>query len=232
MKPTAQNHPSIPAPKTAVIFDLDGTLLDTLADLANAMNAALAQLGFPPHTPDECRHYVGDGASRFAERALPPDARHPDTIRRLTAAYVTQYAAHWNRETKPYPGIPELLSTLTTRAIPLAVLSNKPHDFVCKTVPHFFPNIPFALLRGARPETPLKPDPADALRTAALLACPPERIFFIGDTRTDMLTARAAGMIPIGALWGFRSADELLATGAQHLIEHPADFLPLLKPDL
>lgn len=153
MKPTAQNHPSIPAPKTAVIFDLDGTLLDTLADLANAMNAALAQLGFPPHTPDDCRHFVGDGASRFAERALPP-------------------------------------------------------------------------------ETPLKPDPADALQTAALLACPPERIFFIGDTRTDMLTARAAGMIPIGALWGFRSADELLATGAQHLIEHPADFLPLLKPDL
>lgn len=212
-----------------MIFDLDGTLLDTIDDLADAMNAALVKRGYPPRTPHECRYLVGDGAEHFASGALPAEARQPEIITELTQSYLVEYAINWNRKTAPYPGISELLPALTEQNIPMAVLSNKPDAFVRQTVSHYFPKIPFAAICGARPGSALKPNPATARHIAKHLGCPPERIFFVGDTRTDMHTACAAGMIPVGVLWGFREARELLANGARHLIKQPADFLLLLE---
>ena len=226
------DNTEVPAPDTrrspaSVIFDLDGTLLDTIEDMTDAVNAALNQRGYPTRSVEEVKYLVGEGTDVFARGALPAEVRQPDIITSLIDEYRAEYAKVWTRKTHPYPGILDLLKALGRRGIPMAVLSNKRDGVVKKAVAHFFPNIPFVAVRGAQSGIPLKPDPGVALRLAQCLGTTPERVLFVGDTKTDMQTARSAGMIAVGALWGFRTANELRSHGAQCLIDCPVDLLAL-----
>jgi len=212
----------------ALIFDLDGTLLDTLADLADSGNAALAALGLPEHETDAYRYFVGLGVEELVLRMLPEDRRDPATMKEAGAVLIDEYKRRWKDKTRPYAGINELLEGLRQRGLPVCVLSNKPQAYTDLTVNAFFPGWPFAAVRGSRPEVPNKPHPAGALALAAELGLAPGSIIFVGDSATDMKTARGAGMLPVGVLWGFRDADELNENGARHLLDQPTDLLALL----
>jgi phosphoglycolate phosphatase len=210
----------------AVLFDVDGTLLDTIEDLTDSMNAALHGLGFPGHSVTGCKTLVGEGIEHFAKCALPPDAaENESTVARTIGLMRAEYRTRWSRRTRPYDGIPALVAELSARGLKLAVLSNKADDFTRLMIAHFFPGTEFATVVGARPGRPRKPDPAPALEVAATLGIAPAEIVFLGDTKTDMETATGAGMVPVGALWGFRSAEELLASGARYLVSRPAELL-------
>lgn len=212
----------------AVLFDLDGTLLDTLDDLADASNSALGQLGFPAHPSEAYKYFIGDGVETLVRRALPADRVEPPLVSRCTELVREAYAERWAVKTRPYPGVPELLDKLSDLRIPMAVLSNKPDHFTRLCVERLLPRWAFAAVVGAQPNLARKPDPAGALAIAAQLAVAPREILYLGDTNTDMQTAVAADMFPVGALWGFRTADELRASGAQMLLERPLDLLPIL----
>lgn len=213
----------------AVLFDLDGTLLDTLLDIANAANAALTRLGFPTHPVETYRYLVGDGAGCLARRALSESDRDEKTLELCREAIAEEYQKRWAENTRPYPGIPELLAGLEARGVPMAVLSNKPHDATQAVVEKLLPDFHFQIVRGARPSVPIKPDPAAALHIAGELGIEPARFIYLGDTDTDMKTAKAAGMFGAGALWGFRTAEELSAAGAQALLKTPHEVLTLLE---
>jgi len=212
----------------AVMFDLDGTLLDTIEDLADSMNAVLAGLGVPGHRVDAYKRFVGDGVEMLVRRALPADRADDETIAACATRMKEEYRERWHVKTRPYPGVPETLDGLAEKRVAATVLSNKPEDFTVKCVERFLPGWSFAVVRGAREGVPRKPDPAAAVEIAAGLLIPPAEILYVGDTDTDMRTAVAAGMRPVGALWGFRDADELRASGAATLISSPPDLLELL----
>ena len=215
-------------PKRAAMFDLDGTLLDTLADLGDSMNITLAAFGFPTHEYPFYRKAVGDGAPQLVTRSLPPEARTPETIRTALVRMRAEYERRWTLKTGPYDGILSLLADLHRRGTVITVLSNKPDAKTRDCVAHFFPGIPFAVVRGARDGVPLKPDPAAALAIVRQLDIPAGEWLYVGDTDTDMQTAVSAGLFAVGAAWGFRDRDELLAHGAQTVIDAPAELLPLL----
>ncbi len=212
----------------AVMFDLDGTIANTLVDLANATNYALAQLGCPTHPTDAYRYLVGDGARTLCHRALPPD--RADLIDQALSLMRAHYDEHRYDQTRLYPGIAELVAQLCQRSLKLAVLSNKPDVFTREMIEHYFQPSPFHVVRGQRADIPIKPDPTAALQIARDLDIPPAHWLYLGDTNTDMRTARAAGMFAVGVLWGFRDQEELLASGAQTLISSPHDVLALLPP--
>lgn len=210
----------------AVLFDLDGTLADTLDDIADAVNHALALHGLRTHSRDDYRLLVGEGVDRLVERALPPGRQ--ELHGPVLAAVRDHYLAHMLDKTVPYEGIPELLDELTARGISIAVLSNKPAPATDRIVEEIFGRWRFAAIVGQTNDVPHKPDPRSALEIARRVGVDPRRILYLGDTSTDMETAVAAGMYPVGALWGFRSRDELLAYGARALVERPLDLVPLL----
>jgi len=212
----------------AILFDLDGTLLDTLADIADAANAALTRLGFPTHQRDAYRYFLGGGMDHLVRRATPEGFNDSETLKKCREAIIDEYRSRWAQNTRPYPGIAELLAELDNRGIVKAVLSNKPDDFTKRTVEKLLSEFRFDIIRGARPEVPLKPDPTSALKIAAELDIPPRRFIYIGDSDIDMRTARAAGMFAAGALWGFRTAEELSANGAQVLLKAPREVVNLL----
>ena len=203
-------------------------MLNTLEDLANSMNSALVRFGFEPHPTDCYRLFVGDGTEYLVRRALPKDHRNEQTISKCLTAMQDEYSRHWADNTKVYPGIPELLWALEKRNIAKAVLSNKPDCFTQVMVEKLLPNWSFRIVRGAKPSMPKKPHPGGALKIAKELAIAPEEFLYVGDTNTDMQTAGSAGMYGVGALWGFRDAEELLASGAKSLVEKPEDILALL----
>ena len=206
----------------AAIFDLDGTLTNTLNDIATAMNRSLRLHGLTEFQVDEYRYLVGDGAKVLACRAVRDRQDLAESVRREYQAY---YQDHTLDTTQPYPGIPELLKALTERGIQVCVLSNKPHADTCGVVRHFFPEIPFAQIRGQVEGVPVKPDPTGALMIARALGLKPEAFVYLGDTNVDMRTAVNAGMHPVGVTWGFRPAEELAQAGAEHLIGNPLDLL-------
>lgn len=214
----------------AVIFDLDGTLLDTIGDLARSMNIVLEQFGFPGHDVEAYKTYVGDGLEMLVRRSMPETVREDGGLRsRCMQAMREEYHRRRKETTGPYPGIPELLAELAARQLKMAVLSNKPHAPTRLLVEELLPNWRFDAVVGESPETPRKPDPAGALAIARSLGLEPRHFVFVGDTGIDMKTANAAGMHPVGALWGFRAADELLAAGARNLIHDPLELLPLVS---
>lgn len=211
-----------------VLFDLDGTLLDTLRDIGESVNAALVRSGFPEHEIEAYRYFVGDGVERLAMRALPEESRDQTTIRKVVSRVDEEYSQRWGNNTRPFPGIPELLDALTERGIRMAVLSNKRQPFAELTVSKLLASWHFDLVMGAQPSVPIKPDPTAALRIARELNVAPAGFLYLGDSGVDMKTAVAAGMYPVGALWGFRTAEELLAGGAKALVSKPGDVLGLL----
>lgn len=215
-------------PLEAVVFDLDGTLVDTLADVASAMNHTLATHALPQHRPDDYRRFIGEGVERLVERALP--AAELDLARKdaVVAEFRAYYAEHLLDQSTPYPGVPELLAALTRRRVPMCVLSNKPDPATRRIIAALFPAAGFAAVVGQRPGKPRKPDPSGALELAELMRVAPARCAFVGDTGIDMATARAAGMRAVGVGWGFREPAELRAHGAERLIDHPAQLLDAL----
>ena len=212
----------------AIIFDLDGTLLDTLQDLANAINQGLKNLGFLQHPPEVIKYFVGEGREVMAMRSLPEDHRDTVTLNKLVNDINKEYLEHWADNTAPYPGVPELLDTLAGSDIKMSILSNKPREFTELTVNKLLSHWHFDIVMGAMPSVPMKPDPAAALNIAVQLNVSPVDFFYLGDSDTDMKTATAAGMFPAGATWGFRTEKELLAGGAKVLVHRPADVLDLL----
>lgn len=214
----------------AIIYDLDGTLIDTLADLANSANQVLRNLGFPEHPESAYCYYVGDGVTELMRRCLPEAHRETDAlIERAVKAMAETYAERWHEATRIYPGITDLVVRAKAAGLPQAVLSNKPDHFTQLMTAHYFPDKPFVHVRGQRPGTARKPDPAGALAIASDLGLPPARILYLGDTATDMQTAVSAGMFAVGACWGFRPREELRANGAHVLAEHPRDVIALLE---
>lgn len=209
------------------IFDLDGTLLDTLASLAASYNRSLVKLGFPPHEVNAYRRFVGDGQRKCVERALPADAMNDENVLAMMQAQQDDYTKTWREQAAPYPGVPEALAALKRRGAKLTVLSNKNHPFAVKCVEYFFPRIRFDAIQGFDDDVPHKPNPTGALRIAAKLGLKPAEIVFVGDTSTDILTAKACAMSSVGVLWGFRDATELNNAGATHIIDHPSELLDL-----
>jgi len=214
--------------KKAVIFDLDGTLADTVADIAGAVNRALARRKLPVHELSAYKIMVGDGFLKLVTRALPEALRGEALIEELRAEAAADYGEHCLDLSRPYPGAEELLTSLAGRGIPFAILSNKPHALTVKCASGFFPRFHFASVLGESPEFPRKPDPASALHLAAALRAAPADTLYLGDTDVDMRTAKAAGMTALGATWGFRSEAELRQGGADALLSSPLDLLNYL----
>ncbi len=212
----------------AILFDLDGTLLDTLEDLGNAANRVLDKYGFPTHTMADYRYFVGDGVVTLMNRALPEDKRNNDTIQICVKTFREEYGKGWNVKTRPYDGVAEMLDALVTHGLKMAVLSNKPDEFTKLCVTEFLPKWAFGMVIGQHNSLPLKPDPAGALEIAKCLDVPSSNFIYLGDTAIDMKTAVTAGMYPVGALWGFRTEKELLENGARALIKRPQEILNFL----
>jgi phosphoglycolate phosphatase len=211
----------------AVIFDLDGTLLDTLDDLADSMNDVLEARGFPVHDAEAYKTFVGSGAEKLVSRALPAEQRDDNIIAECLKEFRKNYSDNWNNKTTPYDGIPELLNELTDKGIKMAVLSNKPHQYTELCVKELLPDWDFKKVLGQREGVPIKPDPFAPLEISAFFDLPPQDFIFLGDSDVDMRTAVNAGMYAIGALWGFRPELELRKAGADRLIVHPIEMLDL-----
>jgi phosphoglycolate phosphatase len=209
----------------AAIFDLDGTLLDTIDDIAGAMNRVLSARGYETYGIEKYKLLVGDGIEEMVRRALAPRPLGAAEIDAVIREYRREYDASWRAHSRPYPGVPELLMKLRRRGVRTAVLSNKSHPFTMAMTAELLPRCPFDVVRGAKPGVPLKPDPEPALSVAAEMGVAAPQVLFLGDTKVDMKTAVAAGMFPAGALWGFRSEAELRSSGAEALIATPLDLL-------
>jgi len=192
------------------------------------MNHALEAMGFAPHPVDAYKYFVGDGVENEAKRALAGNHLDEETLAKCIKLARAEYARRWAEHTKPYPGIAELLDALTHRGVVMAILSNKPDDFTKLMVEKLLPGRQFEIVRGATDGVPIKPDPAAALAIAEQLNIQPIKFLYLGDTNTDMKTANNAGMFPVGALWGFRSADELVQNGAKAIADKPAELLKIL----
>ncbi len=214
----------------AIIFDLDGTLLDTLADIGDSVNLMLAEYGFPGHTTDDYRRFIGNGIRMLVTRAMPIAGRSEEIVDACVRRARELYWENWNRKTRPYEGITELLDHLKTKGLPLAVLSNKPHDFTVRYVKTYFDQWDFKVVMGQSDHFPVKPDPASALDIARQMGLSPETFLFVGDSAVDMKTAGAAGMHAVGVSWGFKGPKELRENGCRTLVDHPLEILPLLEP--
>lgn len=212
----------------AILFDLDGTLLDTLPDLAHSVNEVLLRLGHPIHPVDSYRFFVGEGVELLIRRALPNgESATDEEVRTVVEAMEEEYGRRWGEHTRPYAGIPEMLSWIEQRQIPKAIISNKPDFFTRVMTRELLPDWHFEVIRGAIPTAPKKPDPTVTLEIARQLGADPRQVMFVGDSGIDMLTAGAAGMYPVGVRWGFRPMEELLQNGARTILESPMDIVKL-----
>ena len=212
----------------AIIFDLDGTLLNTLADIADSVNRTLAEYHFPVHPLEAYKFFIGNGWKVLVTRALPEARRSEQLIAECVTRSRKIYQDNWNRQTRLYEGIPELLDNLAERTLPMAVLSNKPHDFMLKCVDWYLNKWTFKALIGQSDDFPLKPDPTSALEVSRQIGLPPAAFLFVGDSAEDVKTAQAAGMYSVGVTWGFRGPNELEECGCRALADHPLEILSLL----
>lgn len=214
--------------KSYVIFDLDGTLLNTIDDLADATNHAMAQLGFPTHGRWVYPNMVGNGVAKLIERALPDDARSEKNIRDALAAFKSYYDDHCTDATVPYPGITELIADLSAKGINLAVTSNKYELAVTKIIHHYFPSANFRAVLGNVEGLPRKPDPSIVFKALSMCPTPKSQVLYVGDSGVDMETARRACVESVGVTWGFRPIMELKQAYADHIISTPSQIIDLL----
>ena len=213
----------------AVLFDLDGTLVDSLEDLAGSMNAVLEKCGYETHELQAYRRFIGDGMITLVRRVLPAAVVKNDRIvNSCLEAVSAEYSRNWSCKTKPYPGVKKLLHSLVEAGIRTAVLSNKPDSLTQLVVTELFSAETFDVIRGHQDGIPKKPNPASTLGIVNCLSVEPFECLFVGDTDTDMITASRAGMYGVGATWGFRQPDELIANGAKTLIDQPEQLLELI----
>ncbi|AJQ95947.1 HAD family hydrolase [Gynuella sunshinyii] len=212
----------------AVIFDLDGTLLNTLDDLADSMNQILSRHKLPTHPSSAYRYFVGNGALQLVTRAIPESQRNDSFIQTCFSEFISEYGQNWNHKTRPYEGIEQLLGQLQQRHIALTVLTNKPHDAALKCMAEFFPGWNFSIILGQRMGVPVKPDPTAVEEILRHLNISHTEAIFIGDSNVDMETGTNAQLQPIGVSWGFRSRQELESAGAAAVIDHPMELLDYL----
>ncbi|MBN1512554.1 MAG: HAD family hydrolase [Phycisphaerae bacterium] len=210
----------------AVIFDLDGTLVDTLDDITASLNAAVAGVGTPPYESPHVRRMVGEGLPALMQRAT--GLTEEQQLHRLIEAFRQHYLTHLLDRSRLYPGMAETLDRLANAGCPLAVLSNKPHDATQQICAALLNAWPFVSVLGADAGHPKKPDPQGALWLANRLDRAPSDVYFVGDSGIDMQTATAAGMIPLGVTWGFRDVEELRLTGARALADRPEQIAPII----
>lgn len=215
--------------KHAVIFDLDGTLLNTLGDLRAATNHALEVRGLPPHSMEEIRQFIGNGIRLLICRAMPEGTPEAEIDAALDD-FKAYYAAHIHDRTVPYDGIPQLLTALRKRGIKVAVLSNKIDSASRQLIEYFFPGKTDVVF-GEHVGVPRKPDPTSCRMVMQQLGVQPEQVLYVGDSGTDMQTAKNAGLYAVGVTWGFRSKEVLLKYGADVLVHRPEQILQILDSD-
>ncbi len=212
----------------AVLFDLDGTLLNTLEDLADAVNFALQQEGYPIHPLEKYKYFVGSGVHNLLLRALPASHSSDEAAHKLRVHFNNYYGLHSKDKTRPYDGITELLEQLKAKGIKTAVVTNKYDAGAQALVQEYFG--PFILATfGQKEGVPIKPHPAQALQAMQDFGVAPEECLFVGDSDVDMFTGANAGSIPVGVLWGFRTKEELLSSGAKHIVSNPKQILDLVN---
>lgn len=213
----------------AVIFDLDGTLLNSLEGIADAMNTLLKRLGYPTHPLEAYKYFVGEGIYELLRATLPEEKLKLHDMDQLVTDYRALYETTWPQKSVPYEGIPEMLDALSAKKLKLAVLSNKSDEFARRMTAALLPRWKFEIVKGLLPEEPRKPDPSPALKISSGMGIDPAHIIFMGDSGIDMQTANKACMYAVGVLWGFRQADELLTNGARQLIKHPMELLAIVN---
>ena len=211
-----------------IVFDLDGTLINSLEDLADSANHVLIQHGFPTHPVDAYRYFVGDGVRKLIERILPAEERNDAQIEQCRQEFVTYYSVHMEDKTEVYPGMIELLKALKERGLKIAVATNKVHVAVEPLMAKYFPGIHFDSLIGQREGIPVKPAPQIMYDILKETGCQPAEALHVGDTATDMLLAHNAGVESVGVLWGYRPLEELQEAGADHIIRVPKELLELV----
>lgn len=212
----------------AIIFDLDGTLLDSLDDLADACNSVLKQKRFPIHPIESYKTFVGGGLLSLMQRIVP-SGTDEDTIHACCSDFSEVYKKCWHAKSKPYDGITKMLSDLVSENVKLGILSNKPDAFTQVIAEHYFSDVPLLYIAGQKNEIPKKPDPAGAIYAANILDTPIENTFFIGDSAVDIQTGRRAGMKTIGVTWGFRSEEELRANKADKIVHSPKEIIDYVR---
>ena len=210
-----------------VIFDLDGTILNTIDDLAEAANWVCRKNGWPEHTPEACKAMVGHGIANFVEKFSPEGFRSPLLVVNTLSQFRSYYGAHNMEKTAPYQGVPELLARLKEAGVQLAVYSNKADEFSQVIIRHYFPDT-FDLVRGKLPGVPVKPDPTGVRQVLEALGAVPAETLFVGDSDTDMDTAHNAGLTACGVTWGFRSRESLAEAGAEHLADTPEELAEVI----
>jgi phosphoglycolate phosphatase len=213
----------------ACIFDLDGTLINSLEDLADSCNYALGQMGFPIHDVQAYRHFVGNGVVKLIENIVPQSSATPEILSKTLEIYKNRYAVHYLDKTKPYCGIQALLQELKARGIKLAVVSNKPDDATKGLIYQLFGEKMFDVVSGQQEGIPRKPHPQGAVNACEQMKVRQQQCIFLGDSSVDMKTAIAAEMLPVGVLWGFRDREELNGAGAEVLISKPDELLSLFS---
>lgn len=214
--------------KQLVIFDLDGTLINTIADLADSVNLALKAMGFPAHAYNEYPYFVGNGIYKLIERALPPENRDEHTIRSVKERFMEHYMLHNTDKSTVYDGIDELLQTLARKGVALAVASNKVNDATVAMIRHFFPDIPFASVIGQRDGVPTKPNPAIVEDILSATGIDKKEVLYVGDSGVDIQTAHNAGITAVGVTWGLRPRSELEQNKADIIINSPEELLKYL----
>lgn len=211
--------------KQLIIFDLDGTLLNTIADLGNAANHALEKAGLPTHPASAYPRFVGNGVRKLIERVLPESMRTPDRVDAMLTDFKEYYNSHLFDCTEPYHGIPELLAGLARRGVKLAVASNKYQGAVETLIRHFFPDIPWVAVEGQKEGIPVKPDPSIVFEILSKSPTPKAEVLYVGDSGVDMETARRACVESCGVSWGFRPVQELIEHHADHIAGNTAQLL-------
>ena len=215
--------------KKLVIFDLDGTLLNTIADLANSTNYALKVLGYPIHEPDKYNFMVGTGINKLYGRALPDGEKTEENVLRVRQEFVPYYDQHNADKSRPYPGVTELLETLQTAGMQLAVASNKYQTATEKLIAHYFPNIKFTAVFGQREGIPVKPDPIIVKEILQIAKVQEEETLYVGDSGVDMQTAINAGVTSCGVTWGFRPRTELESFHPDHIVDNAEEIKLLCR---
>lgn len=216
-----------PAFSVGVIFDLDGTLIDTLDDIRASVNDLLALYGRPPLSRERVRAIIGEGVGRMLE--LASELQGPEAVARLIDEYRPFYRAHMLERSRPYPEVPALLDTLASRCIPMSVLSNKSHEYTAPICDNLLPDHRFRFVIGATNEAPKKPDPTVALDLATRMGCRPDQLLFVGDSAVDVRTAANAGMTSVAVTWGFGDPDELAEAAPHHVIDSPMQLIDLVQ---
>lgn len=215
--------------KRLVIFDLDGTLLNTIKDLGEAANYALRSFGFPEHALSSYPFFVGNGVTRLLERVLPDYARSDEQVKLMRERFRDYYDEHNTDFTEPYPGIAELLAELRRMDVAVAVASNKYQEAVEKLIRHYFPDIEWAAIEGQKDDVPVKPDPSIVFEILAKVPTPKSEVLYVGDSGVDMETARRACVESVGVDWGFRPVKELREYHAENIVASPAAILPIVS---